>query len=321
MKKDRRNFIKSAAIGGVSTLAIGCSRADKGETSVSDKSESEKRRNNPFGVSSYSFWQFNGPKEESSIESCIDRAAFMDFDGLEILHIQMASEENSVIQNFKRRALHAGIDLYGFSTHQGFLNPDSVYRKENIEKTRHQIELAYSMGIPTMRVNTGRWGTTESFDDLMANQGIEPPLEGYSDEDGFQWVIDSIGECLKKAEECGVVMGLENHWGLGRTAAGVKRIVDALNSPWLKVTLDTGNFLEDPYDQLTQLAPDACLMQAKTYYGEGKWYTLDLDYPRIGEIMRNANYKGYISLEFEGQEDPSIAIPKSLDVLRNAFYC
>ena len=123
-----------------------------------------------------------------------------------------------------------------------------------------------------------------------------------------------------KAEECGVVLGLENHWGLGRTAAGVKKIVEEINSPWLKVTLDTGNFLENPYDQLTALAPYTCLMQAKTYYGEGKWYTLDLDYPRIGEIMRQSNYKGYISLEFEGQEDPETAIPKSLDVLRNAFY-
>jgi len=154
----------------------------------------------------------------------------------------------------------------------------------------------------------------------MANRGIEPSLEGYTDEDGFEWVIDSIGKCMNKAEECGVVLGLENHWGLGRTAKGVKRIVDAINSPWLKVTLDTGNFLENPYPQLEVLAPDTCLMQTKTYYGGGKWYSLDLDSPRIGEIMRNSNYKGYISLEFEGQEDPSTAIPKSLDVMKKSFY-
>ena len=98
------------------------------------------------------------------------------------------------------------------------------------------------------------------------------------------------------------------------------RIVDAIDSPWLKVTLDTGNFLEDPYDKLEQLAPDTYLMQAKTYYGGGKWYSLDLDYPRIGEIMRKHNYKGYISLEMEGKADPMEAIPKSLEVLRDAFW-
>ena len=154
----------------------------------------------------------------------------------------------------------------------------------------------------------------------MANKGIEPTIDGYSDEDGFKWVIDSISKCLPKAQECGVVLGLENHWGLGRTAKGVKRIVDSINSPWLKVTLDTGNFLEDTYEQLTALAPETFLMQAKTYYGGGKWYSLDLDYARIGAIMRKNNYKGFISLEFEGKESPAVAIPKSLEVLRNAFY-
>ena len=154
----------------------------------------------------------------------------------------------------------------------------------------------------------------------MENKGIEPTIEGYTDEDGFKWVIDSIQQCIPTAEKCGVVLGLENHWGLGRTAEGVMRIVNEINSPWLSVTLDTGNFLEDPYDRLEMLAPHTSLVQAKTYYGGGKWYTLDLDYPRIGEIMRKHNYKGYISLEMEGKADPMEAVPASLEVLRDAFY-
>ncbi len=243
----------------------------------------------------------------------------MGFDGVEILHVQMTSEENSYLQDLKRRAFSLGLDLCGFSTHQGFVYPDAAKRQENVDKTNHQIELAYKMGIPTMRINTGRWGTSANFDALMANRGIEPPLDGYTDEDGFEWVIDAIGECVKRAQECGVVLGLENHWGLGRTAEGVQRIVEAINSPWLQVTLDTGNFLEDPYDRLDMLASKTILMQAKTYYGGGKWYTLDLDYDRIAGIMKAHNYQGYVSLEFEGTEDGDIAIPKSLELLRNAF--
>lgn len=132
--------------------------------------------------------------------------------------------------------------------------------------------------------------------------------------------LGAIEQLIPKAEECGVVLGLENHWGLGRTAKGVKRIVEAIDSPWLMVTLDMGNFLEDPYEQLEMLAGPTILMQAKTYYGEGKWYTLDLDYDRIGEIMRRAGYRGYISLEFEGQADPMEAVPRSLALLREVFY-
>jgi sugar phosphate isomerase/epimerase len=60
-------------------------------------------------------------------------------------------------------------------------------------------------------------------------------------------------------------------------------------------------------------------VQAKTYFGGGEWYTLDLDYRRIAAILREVNYTGYISLEFEGKEDPNTAVPKSLALLRQAF--
>lgn len=323
MKNTRRTFLRNSTLAGLALTGLNCSGQSTAEELSSNPpadQSSKNIRHNPIGVSTYSFWQFNGPKEDASIGKCIDQAAAMGFDGLEILLVQMTSEEDSHLMQLKKRAFHAGLDLMGFSTHQGFVYPDEATRQENIEKTIHQIELAYKLGIPTMRLNTGRWGTSKDFDELMANKGIEPTLEGYTDEDGFKWVIDAIGVCVEKAKECGVVLGLENHWGLGRTAAGVKRIVDSINSPWLMVTLDTGNFLEDPYDQLEVLAPQTILMQAKTYYGEGKWYTLDLDYPRIGQIMRDVGYKGYVSLEFEGKDDPLEAIPKSLDLLRQSFY-
>ena len=223
------------------------------------------------------------------------------------------------LQSIKRRAFVNGLDLMGFSTHQGFVSPDPEERKRNVERTIHQMELCYTLGIPTMRLNTGRWGTSESFTALMANRGIGPALEGYTDEDAFGWVIEAIESLIPKAQECGVLLGLENHWGLGRTPEGVLRIVEAVDSPWLQITLDTGNFLEDPYDKLEMLASKTVLMQAKTYHGGGTWYTLDLDYPRIGEIMHRHDFAGWVSLEFEGKEGWETAIPKSLKTLRNAF--
>ena len=58
----------------------------------------------------------------------------------------------------------------GFSTHQGFVYPDKDERQRNVNRTIHQIELCYELGIPTMRLNTGRWGPSKSFDELMANR-------------------------------------------------------------------------------------------------------------------------------------------------------
>ncbi len=175
---------------------------------------------NRIGVSTYSFWRFAGGREDYPIASCIEQAADMGFDGVEILHIQMGSEDNAHLQMLKRKAIESGLDLMGFSTHQGFVSPDAGTRQENVDRTKRQIDIASALGIPTMRINTGRWGTSESFDVLMANRGIEPPLEGYTDEEAFEWVIDAIGSCIDHAAEKGVVLGLENHWGLGRTPEG-----------------------------------------------------------------------------------------------------
>jgi len=271
-----------------------------------------------FGVSTYSFWQFR--EQPAPIEQCIDSAARMGFDGVEILQVQMGGDEsNGRLQKLKRQAHSLGLALCGFSTHQGFVSPDPAVRQANVDKTLHSIDLAYRLGIPTMRVNTGRWGTSKDFDALMANRGIEPRLPGHTDDEAFEWVIDALEQCLPRAEECGVVLGLENHWGLGRTAAGVMRIVEAIDSPWLRVTLDTGNFLEDMAAQWAKLAPATCFVQAKTYFGGGKWYTLDIDYSEVAAILGNVGYQGWVSLEFEGKDDPAEAVPRSLAMLKQAF--
>ena len=151
------------------------------------------------------------------------------------------------------------------------------------------------------------------------DRGIEPVLAGYTEEDGFKWCIDGIHKCMAKAEECGVILALENHWGLARTPEGLLRIIDALPSAWLGVLMDTGNFLENPYEKLKQIAPRTVFVQAKTYSGGGEWYTLELDYERIAKILADARYNGYVSLEFEGKENPETAVPKSIALLRKAF--
>jgi len=292
------------------------------DTTTSSATESlGPRRTHPIILSTYSLWRFRN-EEFRDFDRCLDIADEMGFDGVELLLYQLEQNEllsHSKLMSYKRRALSLGLPLVGMSTHQGFVSPDPEIRKQNIDRTIGQIELAYQLGIPTMRVNTGRWGTSENFDALMANRGIEPPLPGYTDEDGYPWVIDALEQCVAVAEKCGVVLGLENHWGLGLTPEGILRIINAVDSPWLQITADTGNFLEDPYGRLEQIAARSILVQAKTYYGGGQWYSLDLDYQRIGEILRRHDYRGFISLEFEGMEDYRTAIPKSLELLRQAF--
>jgi L-ribulose-5-phosphate 3-epimerase len=228
----------------------------------------------------------------------------------------MEGEDNAYLQKLKKHAFVNGIAMTCLSIHQGFVSPDKAVLKEHIDHTNHCIELAYKMGIPCMRLNTGRWGTIKSFDDFMAKRGIEPAIAGYTEDEAFKWCIDSIQQCMKKAEECGILLALENHWGLGSTPEGMLRIKNAVDSPWLGLLMDTGNFLENPYDKLEKIAPQTSFVQAKTYYGGGEWYSLDLDYKRIVDILKKVNYQGYISIEFEGKEDPKTGVQKSVDLLR-----
>ena len=61
------------------------------------------------------------------------------------------------------------------------------------------------------------------------------------------------------------------------------------------MTLDTGNFFENREEQIKDLAPHTCLIQAKTYFGGAKWPAfdeIDIDYPAIGKLMRENNYRG-----------------------------
>ncbi len=315
MKHSRRSFLSAAATS-AAALAV-----QPGRTLAATPSPSPIK----FAIASYSYWHFR--TERVTIETVIDRVANLGVEGVDILHRQMdipekeplTASHRSYLQNLKRHAFRKGTDLVCLSIHQDFVDADPAYRRSQVEHTLKCIEIAYALGIPCIRLNSGRWNTIQSFDDLMAARGIEPILPGHTEDDGFKWCIDCIEQCLPKAAECGVTLALENHWGLTRSPEGLLRIANAIHSPWLGVLADTGNFLEDPYEKLQQIAAKTVYLQAKTYYGGGEWYTLDLDYPRIAQIFRKAGYTGYVGLEMEGKEDPMTAVPKSIEVLRNAF--
>lgn len=274
-------------------------------------------RRTHLAVSTYSYWHFRGPKVPFT--KIIENAAEIGFDGVELLHRQFESEEPAYLNNIKRLAAANGLSLPLLSIHQDFVFPDAADRLKHINHTKHCIDLAAQLGIPYVRLNSGRWKTIKSFDELMKVKGNEPPLSGYTEKDAIDWCVDSIEKCIPHAEKAGVVLALENHWGLTTSVDTLLTIWKRVNSPWLGLNMDTGNYPGDPYEGIAKLAPHATIVQAKLYYGGGEWYTLDLDYPRIAGILKKADFKGWVSLEMEGKEDPSTAVPKSYEVLRKAF--
>ncbi len=316
MKTSRRAFLASAA------LATGSAA---GLPLPAIAAESPRRSPVQLGIASYSYWHFRDPKV--TIEQVVEKTAALGVAGVDVLHRQMdlpekeplTAEHRGYLARLRRHAARHGVAYCCLSIHQNFVSPDPAYLKTQVEHTKKCIEIAYALGASIVRINSGRWNTIKDFNDLMKARGIEPRLPGYTDDDAFKWCAECITQCLPKAEECGVTLAVENHWGLTRTPEGLLRLSKEIQSPWFGVLLDTGNFLENPYDKITQVASKAVYVQAKTYYGGGEWYTLDLDYPRIAKILSDAGYTGWISLEMEGKENPDLAVPKSIKQLRKAF--
>src|SRR5205807_2853289 len=281
----RRSFIAGSALLGAAAPALAA------ESAGHESKDAHHAKPIKLGLATYSYWHFRDPKV--SIETVIEKAAELGVEGLDILHRQMDIPEKepltaahrSYLQKLKRHAFRNGVAPACLSIHQDFVQKPGPERQNQIEHTHKCIEIAYELGIPCVRINSGRWKTIKDFDDLMKVRGVEPIPPNWTEDEGFQSCIDCIRECLAKAEECGVILAVENHWGLSRTPEGQLRIVNAIPSPWFGALMDTGNFMEDPYDKLKMIAPKTVYIQAKTYYGGGEWYTLDLDYKRIATIL------------------------------------
>ena len=91
------------------------------------------RRQLPIGVSTYSFWRFQHA-EWKPIDRCLQAAAELGFNGVELLQRQLSDTESSPagLREIKRRAQSLGMPLMGYSTHQGFVSPEEAQRRSAI---------------------------------------------------------------------------------------------------------------------------------------------------------------------------------------------
>jgi L-ribulose-5-phosphate 3-epimerase len=271
-----------------------------------------------LGVSSYSYWHFT--PEKVPLATIIDKAADAGVMGLEILHQQLESEDNSYVQGTKRQAFRRGLALYNLGTSQDFIARDAEARGQQVQHTLHCIDLAHALGVPSIRVNAGTW-QYKGGPGLVESRGWTEPWDGFSEDDGFNWAIEGLGACVAHAEKQGVMLLLENHWGLTTTAEGMLRVLEGVNSPWLRAILDMGNFYYDGdmYTAMEQIAPYVDLAHAKTYPGGGLVFTIDIDFARVFRILKRAGFRGYVSIEMEGHEHADTAVPKSVKVLQEAW--
>lgn len=201
----------------------------------------------------------------------------------------------------RRVAEERGIAISGTAVGNNFSHaPSSLERAEQIAYVQQWIENAALMGAPHVRVFAGHYPKEVSPDEAVAR------------------AISALNEAAVLAGERQIYLGIENHDSIA-TAERLLRIVRAVDSPWVGVNLDSGNFIaEDVYAEIAATAPFAVNVQVKTEIrtgadGKGR---APADLERVVKILKDSGYEGFVTLEFEEDTDPYEHVPPLLEKLR-----
>jgi L-ribulose-5-phosphate 3-epimerase len=89
-----------------------------------------------------------------------------------------------------------------------------------------------------------------------------------------------------------------------------------VNSPWVGINLDTGNFNKDVFRQIEMCLPYAVNAQVKSQMRDDAGRVVESDWDRIFAMFARSGYRGYLALEYEAKEPPETAVPRLLARLR-----
>ena len=256
--------------------------------------------------------------------------------GLDAVEINDAyvEREQADLREIKRLAVSLALDVAALAIELVFVRSSQEEIRAEEEKLLYWLEQAHLLGSPILRVNTGQ--PPNRVEDL-ADKGI-------TREQLTEWAVAVFKRVMPLAERMGIVLAMENHFALTPTSWDTLRFIELVGSDWMKVNVDTGNFIhpdwlgygtdwhkepdywerapmqEDVYEGIERLAPHMIYSHVKIYgLTPDESDDLFLDYDRILDIYRAAGYDGYLSIENFSPEDPLVIVPKAAAMLRRKF--
>ncbi len=309
----RRRFLKLSGSSGLAVAGLGWLSA----TSPTGAAESFKRTGPPrlqLSMAAYSFRQYfkdssHQREAETDLAKRIDLFDFIDYcaghgcAGAELTAYYFPKDANTdFFIRIKRHAFLRGVAISGTSVGNNFALPKGDELSKQIADVKRWIDYAAVMGAPHIRVFAGA-------------------AKGISDAEARKMCIGAMEECCDYAGARDIFLGLENHGGIVAEPEGLLEIVRTVKSPWIGINLDTGNFhTEDPYADLAKIAPYAVNVQLKVELRrKGQKENEPSDLPRVVKILRDANYQGFVALEYEAKADPWTAVPPVLKQMKELF--
>jgi len=226
--------------------------------------------------------------------SFIDFGRELGWDAVELHYRHFPRMDRDYLRELKYHATKAGVELGIVSGANNFTLPSPQEREENVKGLIKAVEMAEYLGCPQVRAFGG---------------GVP---DGVPKERAFEWAVECFKKVLPVAEDKGIMIGLENHGGITLTSDDVLAILEAVDSKWLGLNMDTNNFpKEDRYSHMERVADRIVQIHAKVLQADEERGDLTIDYDRVLSIAREAGFNGFVSMEYEGKEDAKIAMTKA----------
>jgi L-ribulose-5-phosphate 3-epimerase len=213
------------------------------------------------------------------------------------------AKDAAYLGEMNKRAKDAGVYQHLIMVDgEGHLgDPDDARRKTAVENHHKWAEAAKTLGCAMIRVNAASAGTFEEQQKLAA---------------------DGLRRLTEFAAKLSLDVVVENHGELssnGQWLAGVMKLV---NHPRCGTLPDFGNFYEyDRYQGVTDLMPFAKAVSAKSYDFDEKGDEPKIDFRRMLKIVKDAGYRGWVGIEYEGNRLPEFegiaATRKLLEKIRD----
>lgn len=297
---DRRSFLAASA---VLPLVAGARQVDAGEAD-----RAARRVMGPKIRLSCNFYTFNEPLQAGTmtLEEAIDFCGELGFDAVDLTGYYFPgypeAPPEAYVYETKRRASRLGLDVSGTGVRNDFTVADQEKRTADIALVKRWVGVAAQLDAPMVRV--------------FAGHGVP---EGRTREETEDQVVACLEECVAYGERHGVMIVLQNHDDVFKTAAEVLVIRERVPSEWFGLNVDVGSVRTgDPYEETARLAPYAFTWQIKeNVYRRGVEEKIDLR--RVFGILRDAGYRGYAPLEILGPGDPRPRIQRFLEEAREAL--
>ena len=209
------------------------------------------------------------------------------------------SWDKPYLDTLKKAAADSGIITAGLIIEGNLASDDENARRRQIEEDKMKLEAAAYLGCPVVRINIGGTGSDEKDATV-----------------GVQRVIDAFKQILPLAKRLNIKVTIENHGGVSKKADWILAVIKGTDPKWIGSCLDFGNWPSDVrYSETQKLAPYAYHVHAKTHNFGPDGEETEVDYGRVLGMMKEAGYRGAVSIEFEGPGDQIEGVKKTRDLI------